>query len=937
MSSSNFKRLSKVNDRNKRRLLDSVGVSSIHQYRQLNPEFRSNEEAYNSILGLYNTNFDIIQQQQEDQRRARLQQLRTQRNIEKEQMKLDKQQYKSINTYVKGINSQLNNFEKENITGFVDIDLENINGNIRQFIQGLKLGKKRLFLQSGNKRYMLNMITLRRLEELLTPYIIHTTEFISGQEIITEIQETGNFSIGIFAPKGQEMIEGGLFPFTHNLTIDLDDYGIYQKYSNWGDLNNEENCFIKALQIKNIDITKAKEYITNQYLCQRKLEQLAPILNLFIRVKRLYINGNIASKVNEYGNPNDPIIELGLLDKHYFIIQPTIYTSYAIKNYFQIKHLSNWEKITKISDGYYKRDCDREIDSYNLIKILLENKETHLNELEGVEIYKLINWKDNEETIYKNLNYNDTLYDRRDNPNGELLHLSSKQNFKEYVNISYFDFETTTTRNDGVPTIHKPYLCCITNDYAKLISNPKRINCYEGEKCAKLMLDDLWREFGDYREAVEARKKIGFMEGNFDIDYPCVLLIAHNAGYDFRFILEHLVDLETIEKGNGLMMANAYYTKTDRNTKRVKTIKFEIRCSLKMINMPLANFGKSFGMEIKKEIMPYSFYTEENVKQRNFPIEEFLSAIPVKDHQDVLNNIERWKSYKNNINNGIMKPDKKIIDIIKYSREYCMMDCFVLKQGYEIFRKLCYEAIQLDPINYISLASMADDYLKKEDCYKQVYQLCGVPRAFIQRCIVGGRTMIAKNEKIHIQDKIINDFDAVSLYPTGMERMNGFLIGKPKVITEFTPNEYTSYFICIRITKIGRHLRFPLISIKNDKGIRNFTNDLVGRIIYIDKTGLEDAIKYQQIEYEFINGYYYDSGYNPQIKITIRHLFTQRLKYKKVDNPLQLVFKECMNSCYGKSYMKPIDKDITYVPVDEIDKFMTRQYNYIKEATLLDN
>lgn len=927
MSSSKLQRLSK-NDGNKRELLRYVGMPSIKEYRRLNPEFQNDEQAYTQIRNSYNATIDMARQNQQ-------QQIKLQEAVKQEQQKLTKQQTKATNNYIQGVNTKLDQFQDDNISGVIPLDIGSFYGDIQAFIQGLKIGKKRLFLQSGNKRYVLNLTTIHRLEELLSSHSVQSEEYISGQELITAINETGNLSIGNILPKGFGMIDGGLFPFTHNLDIDLSTYAIYKKTDEWGELNNKENCFITALKSRNIDPTSAKEYIKNQYLPQSKLKEVANKLKLYIRVKRLSIRGNNSSKIEEYGNKEDTILDLGLLENHYFIVQPTIYTSYAIENYFQIKDEPNWETIIRKRDNIYRRDSSRTIDSYNLVKILLENQETHLNELEGNEIYKLLNWKEKEEPIYSSLAYNDTLFSK-DNPYGDLRKIGPKQNCKTYADINYFDFETTTTRNDGVATIHKPYLCCITNSHTDPRINDGGVYFYEGPNCGKQIIEELWREFADDREMIEARKKIGIMEGNFDIDYPCVLLIAHNAGYDFRFILEHLWDIETIEKGNGLMMATAYYTKKDysrdrgSNSGRARTVKFEIRCSLKMINMPLGQFGKCFGMEIKKEIMPYSFYTEENVIKKYFPIKEFLNVIPVKDHQEVKNNIKKWKCY------GI-GDDKTKINIIKYSREYCKMDCLVLKQGYETFRKLCYEAIGLDPLQYISLASMADDYLKNEGCYDGVLQICGVPRAFIQRCIVGGRCMIAENEKIHLQDKIINDFDAVSLYPTGMERMDGFLIGEPKIITQFTPNEYTSYFICIRITKLGRHLRFPLNSCFAENGTRNFTNDLVGKVIYIDKTGLEDLIKYQQVEYEFINGYYYDGGYNPQIKTTIRHLFNQRLKYKKVDNPLQMVFKECMNSCYGKSYMKPIEKDIHYIPVDEFDKFMYRQYNYIKEATLLDN
>ena len=44
-------------------------------------------------------------------------------------------------------------------------------------------------------------------------------------------------------------------------------------------------------------------------------------------------------------------------------------------------------------------------------------------------------------------------------------------------------------------------------------------------------------------------------------------------------------------------------------------------------------------------------------------------------------------------------------------------------------------------------------------------------------------------EKFFHKNKIISDFDAVSLYPSAMSRMTGFLKGKPKIINDFSPTD----------------------------------------------------------------------------------------------------------------------------------------------------
>ena len=79
--------------------------------------------------------------------------------------------------------------------------------------------------------------------------------------------------------------------------------------------------------------------------------------------------------------------------------------------------------------------------------------------------------------------------------------------------------------------------------------------------------------------------------------------------------------------------------------------------------------------------------------------------------------------------------------------------------------------------------------------------------------------------------------DANSLYPSAIIKI-GFLKGKPKVVYNKSYeniSKYDGYYIRIRVKKIGKKLDFPLLSVIDKKtGVRNFTNDLVDEIIYID-------------------------------------------------------------------------------------------------------
>jgi hypothetical protein len=341
-----------------------------------------------------------------------------------------------------------------------------------------------------------------------------------------------------------------------------------------------------------------------------------------------------------------------------------------------------------------------------------------------------------------------------------------------------------------------------------------------------------------------------------------------------------------------------------------------------------------------KEIMPYSIYTTENINKVYVEIDIALKAIQNDCNNDDERNYEEDKNqFLNNIKLwGLQRGNK--YDIIGYSKEYCFLDCIVLMKGYEIFKEWMLTATELNIDNIISLASLADKYLIKEGCFENVFQLSGVPRAFIQKSVIGGRTMTAENVKHFIID-ILNDFDAVSLYPSAMSRM-GFLQGVPKVLSTTDYNiikGYDGFFIEIQINKIGINRKFPLQSTKMNKDdiydeyeSRNFTNNLVGQRIVIDKIALEDFIKFQKAEFTVIRGYYFDEGFNYKIKEVITYLFNKRLEMRKLDNPAQLIYKELMNSAYGKTIMKAVDSSFVYkYGVEEHNKFIRYNYNFINE------
>ena len=321
-------------------------------------------------------------------------------------------------------------------------------------------------------------------------------------------------------------------------------------------------------------------------------------------------------------------------------------------------------------------------------------------------------------------------------------------------------------------------------------------------------------------------------------------------------------------------------------------------------------------------------YTPRNIARVLVPVDECLQHLDQCDHQQFNDNVNQW---------GFIRNDK--VDILAYSAKYCEIDCDVMHNGYKKFCHYIGEICGgLNPDKFVSAASIADTYLQQAGCYDGVCRLGGICRTFIQRCLVGGRTMCSDNEKQEVKGKRVADFDAVALYPSAMYRLPGYLLGAPKLVKDGFMNldklmTTDGFYVRALVKKVGKHQRFPLLSYKSDAGVRVFSNDMEGKVVYIDKVSMQDAIEFQEMEFEVLEGYYFNDGFNVKIRPIIRGMFLNRLKMKAQKNPIQNVYKLLMNSSYGKTALKEIDEEVKYINNDDLDKTLKKRYNWVKHAT----
>jgi hypothetical protein len=798
----------------------------------------------------------------EKKKRADKNKKRRERNkAKKEATQLEIRQKSYVNSLVENMRNRVGRtYDLSSANGVGISDIELIELIARNSDNGMWV-----FSFDNGLHYTLSDTTRFRLADFLKSKLTAEEATIASDgTVIQDIVSASSVTVRPIERTNRNRRDANAFFKYHNKTdIDLTRCGIW---SSTVPSNYDDTCLLVALKNGGLSVKKQeiiKHLIKNRCIPLCDLQKICNASQIQIRIKT-EDTANNSKRV--YGKEYDEVYNIGNLLEHYFIIEPIQYTSYSIKNYNELKDKPLFNQIYGMKKTTYMRDEKHYIDTFDIIKLMLQNKDIFFSEI----------------TLEDRFIASTQFYDK---VRTEIVHLDydvdkcirpiniTKPHDTKMQNV-FFDFETNPNGE------HKAYLC---RTFDGSVSRE-----FVGENCGLQMLFSLKRN---------------------------TRLIAHNATYDFRFLIQYLRNVNELARGNKLISAKGRFNDFD----------IEIKDSYHLITMPLRDFPQVFGIEnTVKEVMPYTLYNEENISKRYVPIQDALALIAEDEKEQFLNNIKRWN----------LQADHTY-DIIKYSSMYCEIDCKILCEGYNTFRKWIKETFKLDIDFILTGASLAHQYFVNQGCYDGVNELGGVPQLFIQGCVVGGRVMCADNKKMML-DYVINDFDAVSLYPSAMYRMDGFLKGVPKVIENLDYNwikEQDGYFIDVVINSVGIKRKFPLMSYKNESGVRVFTNDMIGRTIRVDRYTLEDIIKFHNATFSVVRGYYFDEGFNTKVRNVITTIFNKRLDAKKVKNPIEMVYKLIMNSGYGKSIMKPVETESkffdTYENEDEFNVYLSRHYNWI--------
>lgn len=805
------------------------------------------------------------------------------------------------------------------------------------------------------RRYVLHSLTISTvLRNYLLEYNqpeMEAKEIVKAGSDVIELYYINNikkFKVSEIPEENyKENKDGRFFEYINTTDIDLSRYQIYneEQIKDTNKIEKREQCLIHALKLSGIkeneiNIIKSSFFNSRNEVNYRKsitrknLHDIAKITNSQIILHEHSSNKN---RKILFGDKNSSDkINIAIYKNHYFIYEELKYTSYFIKNYNELKNIKNRESIyTKKATGYYERKKNPKINSLALIRTLFENghfKKIDKEYLKFIETMKL---------TPQNTNLSINKIEQRKH---KYIEKPSKD-----IEVFYCDTESFINNKDG----HELFLLGFVSNNMK---NTRILNVCD---------------FNDEQHLVNTFIKIITKDGNRD-----VICYFHNWKYDNAIIGDYLNNVSGIVEKD-----SSKYSKTIIYKKR----KVEFRCSYHIISSPLSKFQKMFELRkkySKKEALPYNYYTKKNynkiISVDNKKFLKYLSKDELeifnKEIEDIKNMEEINKKIKEEIEKiekSNIKNKKKIIEDLEdsiivndigfnkeentfspleYYIRYLKMDCLVLMEGLnkfnkvleDIYRKIDKNIKTTKITDKLTISSIADDLVKKFKSFEGCYEVGGSIRDYISSSVYGGR--VHANEKYvkKIIEGKINSFDGVSLYPSAIVRICreiGIPAGKAKLIPrenlsneEWINNEkwreYKHGVFTVKINKVNKIQQMPIIAHRTEDSIE-YLNKAPEKPIVIDKITLEDYIKLHKIEYEILDGIYWNKT-NKTMGELVSKLFNERLKAKNEGNrSLSEILKLMLNSIYGKTVTKKTYKRKAIVYENNINRYSLNYFNTI--------
>lgn len=734
----------------------------------------------------------------------------------------------------------------------------------------------------------------------------------------------------------------GFFPYIINHKLILENANIstidkiYKTFERYVSPIQDNDCFHYTLTRLYPDLSiiykSLRIYTNGDCINLKDFPIIADQLKLYIKERHFTGKKSIQQRSKSYGDPNNPHLSVVIYKDHIFLDEDTTLTKSEVLSLFSTKKQPKDKKTLsslnfirllmgynyldeKISNGYLiDIPSNHALQNVNCSELIIKGDDPNI--CSGVLLPRNQDHNNCNKKHYCSLDCKKECTRKckdisMQNENNPIIH--NKCLPKTHISLSkpdiiFLDFETYKNKSNK----HKPYLCCASNTFNDDIIS------FLGKNCAAQFLDDLYRKYKEYPK-----------------DHK-LYIVAHNAGYDFSFLIG--------VKGFSILSRIGNSTK---NTKMAdcsyygRHFKFLDSCSF--IKMKLEEFCENLKLKqtYKKGIFPYDAMTGKRFVKNSCNIEKAKIFIKASDINDFLTSIKDFL-----ITPSTKKYIPKKFKITSYAEKYCKQDINILREGFIKYRQEMYELTKLDILDYCSLPGLTLEYVYSKGKLDNVPVLSGVIRQFIQQTIVGGRCQTLNNDIFSPEGEII-DKDWNSLYSSAycyLEIPEGEPINiQPSPIhhisTKDLDNLYHWYFLEVEIITVRKSYKIANLSHKDKESGNRVWEDKPGTY-FLNHIQLKDLCEYQQVTFINKGGVGWLKGCPTQNwKEFTEDLYNLRISYKK-DRPLMAdIIKGLLNAVYGRTLMKPITtKEKIFSDIEGsgkiyYEKYLNNNFDTITEIT----
>ena len=688
---------------------------------------------------------------------------------------------------------------------------------------------------------------------------------------LAQIDITEIMSINILPMRVYREIKnknGRFFPYINTSGLDLSRYQIYDQEQayNVKTINAREHCLMNTLLQSGVDKTLVNQlkinYNSGTHISKKDLTKIAKLINRNIVVHN-YIGIRLNKKRFKSINSDKKDINIAMSNNHYFLFEKTHYSKFSIGKYKLVKDEPKFYNIIIKKGKYFYRDPNKaKISSLLLVKKFQE--QNYFKKLDLSKFQETGSHAETKHNIYLNNIQNEQ---RPVKPN--------KEKEMKQRNIIYADTETNVSRKE-----HKLMLIAGVSD-----------------ETDKIFLFNIYDEL--YSEKKEQSVVYKFLNKSTSNGTKDALIYFHNLKYDYTILERYLnIRKKCTKDGNMYNVVCSY-----------KGCEIEFRDSYKLLSFSLKKLCKDFNLpkEIcKKEAISYKYYEKHNNGKR----------IKTKRYRKQLSNNDKLVFDEVIKDELSYDPKNQTFNPWSYYKKYLRYDCLslkaILKEFNKLIMKITYNEETKKSITIydcLTISSLTDSYMRNQGVYDGVYEVTGNLRAYIGKAVYGGRVCVNEKYKKKVIEEKMSDYDGVSLYPSAIKRLCdeiGLPTGAAKRFKSNELNEWKNKIysvLTIKINKVNKIQQMPFIAVRSEGSIK-YTNEAPEQPFEIDNTGLEDLIKFHNIEYEVLDGVYWDEGVNKKMGKVIQKLFNARQEYRETNKALANTLKLMLNSSYGKTIMK---------------------------------